>query len=156
MLKHLDRTAQARPDTAKEDAMLTRLIYASEAIVPLTPDSVQTIVTHARQANTRRHLTGMLVFDHRAFLQVLEGQREVVSEVYGHIAADKRHRRLVLMDVLTVDERSFADWGMGFAPADALGKEQFLRFGGSDIFDPHSMTAAAGLGLLRALSKQVK
>jgi len=136
--------------------MLTRLIYASEANDPLTPDSVQTIVTHARQANTRRHLTGMLVFDHRAFLQVLEGQREVVSDVYGRIAADKRHRRLVLMDVLPIDERLFADWGMGFAAADALGREQFLRFGGGDSFDPHSMTAAAGLGLLRALAQHVK
>jgi len=136
--------------------LLTRLIYASEATDALTPDSVQTIVTHARQANARRHLTGMLVFDHRAFLQVLEGRREVVSEVYGRIAADKRHRRLVLMDVLPVDERLFADWGMGFAAADALGREQFLRFGGSDSFDPHTMTAAAGLGLLRALSPHVK
>lgn len=136
--------------------MLTRLIYASEATDPLTPDSVQTIVTQARQANARRHLTGMLVFDHRAFLQVLEGRREVVSEVYGRIAADKRHRRLVLMDVLPVDERLFANWDMGFAAADALGREQFLRFGGSDSFDPHSMTAAAGLGLLRALSQHVK
>jgi len=136
--------------------MLIRLLYASEATDPLTPDSVQALVDHAREANARRNLTGLLVFDHRAFLQTLEGQREVVSDAYNRIAADRRHRRVVLMDVQPVDERLFTGWSMGFAAADAMGREQFLRFGGNHGFDPHAMTAASALGLLRALSTQAR
>ncbi len=132
--------------------MLSRLIYASESTEALTPASVQTIVDHARTANERHQLTGMLVFDSRCFLQALEGRREAVSEVFCRIAADPRHRRVVLMDVLPVDERLFGNWTMGYAAADARGRELFLRFGGSDQFEPYAMTAASALGLLRALA----
>lgn len=132
--------------------MLTRLIYASESTAELTPHSVQSIVDHAREANERRQLTGMLLFDCNCFLQALEGRREAVSEAFCRIAPDPRHRRVVLLDVLPVDERLFDNWAMGFAAIDARGREIFLRFGGSDRFDPHAMTAASALGLLRALA----
>jgi hypothetical protein len=135
--------------------MLTRLIYASESTQPLTPGSVQRLVDHARSANTRRQLTGVLAFDHRAFLQCLEGKRETVSELFCRIAADARHRRVVLLEMQPVDERLFSDWDMGFAAADAIGQKAFLRFGSGASFDPHTMSAGAALGLLRALANNI-
>lgn len=135
--------------------MLIRLIYASESTQPLTPASVQALVDHARQANSRRQLTGVLAFDHRAFVQCLEGERETVSDVFCRIAADTRHRRVVLLELQPVDERLFGDWDMGFAAADAIGREAFLRFGSVNSFDPHAMSAGAALGLLRALAARI-
>lgn len=135
--------------------MLTRLIYASESAQPLTPASVQTLVDHARHANNQRQLTGVLAFDHRSFLQCLEGKRETLSEVFCRIAADSRHKRIVLLEMQAVDERYFANWGMGFAAADAVGREAFLRFGSGASFDPHSLSAGGALGLLRALESRI-
>lgn len=132
--------------------MLSRLIYASVPRQALTPESVQAIVDHARVANPRRQLSGMLVFDSQAFLQVLEGRREAVTETFCRIGRDTRHERVVLIEMVAVDERLFARWSMGFAAAHAVGREQFQRFGGGDSFDPHAMTAASALGLLRALA----
>ncbi len=132
--------------------MLTRLIYASEPSQPLTPAAVQDIVDHARAANARSQITGMLIFDSGAFLQVLEGRREPVSETFGRIAQDKRHRHVVLLSVQTVDERLFGRWAMGFAAADASGRDQFLRFGGSDRFEPYTLSPGSAVGLLLALS----
>ena len=40
--------------------MLIRLIYASESTQPHTPASVQALVDHARHANARRQVTGVL------------------------------------------------------------------------------------------------
>ena len=135
--------------------MLIRLIYASESTQPLTPGSVQMLVDHARQANSRRQLTGVLAFDHRAFVQCLEGDRETASELFCRIAADSRHRRVVLLELQPVDERVFGDWAMGFAAADSIGREAFLRFGSGDSFDPHAMSAGAALGLMRALAARI-
>jgi hypothetical protein len=136
--------------------MLMRLIYASESTQPLTPATVQTLIDHASVANARRQLTGALVFDHRVFLQCLEGDRETVSEVFCRIAADTRHRRVVLLELQAVDERLFARWGMGFAAADEVGCEAFLRFGSGASFDPHTMSAGAALGLLQALESRIR
>lgn len=135
--------------------MLTRLIYASEPDAALTPDAVKSIVDQARAANQRYNLTGMLAFDADGFLQVLEGDRGVVSRLYGRIAQDRRHRRLVLLEVAAVDERLFGRWTMAFAPATAAHSELYLRFGSEPHFRPYAMTAPAALGLLSALSATV-
>jgi len=132
--------------------MLTRLVYASETAEALSPTIVESIVQQARSANARRHITGMLMFDRQRFLQVLEGERDAVSEVFCRIAKDPRHRRVVLLEAQPASERYFAAWTMGFAAADARGCELFLRFGSAAEFDPHLLSGASALGLMRALS----
>jgi len=131
--------------------MLTRLIYASEIATSLSPSAVQAIVEVARAENQRRHITGVLAFDSRSFLQVLEGERAAVSEVFCRIAKDNRHRRVQLLESVAVDERLFAAWSMDFAAADSHGRETFLRFSSDDHFAPLDMTAGGALGLLSAL-----
>jgi len=131
--------------------MLMRLIYASEASQPFGPGEFDALLASARRGNTRRSLTGLLVFDHRTFLQVLEGEAERVSEVFCRIAADPRHRRVLILEAREVAERLFGDWSMGFAAADAAGSAQFMRFGAGAGFDPHALSAASALGLLQAL-----
>lgn len=132
--------------------MLIRLIYASEVATTLTPSAVQEIVEKARVTNRRRHVTGALAFDSHAFLQVLEGERETVSEVFCHIAKDSRHRRVQLLESVAVDERLFATWSMGFAAADAHGRDTFLRHSSDDHFAPLNLSAKSALGLLSALT----
>jgi len=132
--------------------MLTRLIYASQTAEALSPTIVESIVQQARPANQRRHLSGMLLFDSQRFLQVLEGERDAVSEVFCRIAKDTRHRHVVLLEAQSVPERHFAAWSMGFAAADARGRELFLRFGSAADFDPHRMNSTSALGLMRALA----
>ncbi|MEY3253823.1 MAG: Blue light- and temperature-regulated antirepressor YcgF, partial [Pseudomonadota bacterium] len=117
----------------------------------LTPAAVQHIVDRARSNNLRLHLSGLLAFDSRYFLQVLEGERAGLSALFGRISADPRHRRVELLEMTAVHERRFAQWSMGFAPADAAHGELFLRFGGSPRFDPYALTAAGALGLLEAM-----
>jgi hypothetical protein len=131
--------------------MLTRLIYASETTEALSPAAVQHIVDRARVNNARLHLSGLLLFDSRYFLQVLEGNRAALSELFGRIATDPRHRRIELLEVTPVHERRFAHWSMGFAAADAAHGELFMRFGGTPYFDPYAMSAAGALGLLESV-----
>lgn len=131
--------------------MLMRLIYASESRQSLTPESVQQLVDHASRSNRRRQLTGVLAFDQQSFLQCLEGDRESVSDTFCKIAADTRHHRVLLLDYQAINERMFCKWSMGFAAADAGGRELFLRFGVGDTFNPHQMSAGSALGFLASI-----
>ena len=132
--------------------MLTRLMYASETAEALNPASLQALLDQARAANERRNITGMLAFDSRWFLQVLEGDRQVVNEVFSRIAADPRHRRVELLEVAATEERHFARWSMAFAAADAPRRDLFLRWGKEPNFKPYDMTAPGALALLSALA----
>jgi hypothetical protein len=136
--------------------MLYRLIYASEAADDLTPDSVQTLLDNARRRNRLRDISGMLVFDSRYFLQVIEGDRQVLSDLYGKLVQDTRHQRLLLIGFEPIVHRTFSDWSMGFAAADAQRRRLYLRHSPSARFEPHSLNATSALALLTELSHEAE
>lgn len=133
--------------------MLTRLIYASEAGAPLQASGLEDMLRTARAKNRLRDITGLLVFDHRYFLQALEGDRQQLSDLYGSLVRDTRHHRLLLLQCVAVDERQFVDWSMGFAPADAARQRLLLRHTASSQFEPHRLTASTAWSLLLAVAQ---
>lgn len=46
------------------------------------------------------------------FVQVLEGSAVDVTELFGRICADKRHRRVELITFEPAPERLFDEWGL--------------------------------------------
>ncbi len=133
--------------------MLTRLIYASEASDPLQASGIEDMLRTARAKNRLRDITGLLVFDHRYFLQALEGDRQHLSDLYGSLVRDSRHRRLLLLQCGPVDERQFGDWSMGFVPADAARQRLLLQHTASSRFEPHRLSAATAWSLLSAVAQ---
>lgn len=133
--------------------MLTRWVDASEASEALQTSGVEDMLRTARAKNRLRDITGLLVFDHRCFLQALEGDRQQLSDLYGSLVRDTRHQRLLLLQCVAVDERQFADWSMGFAPADAARQRLLLRHTASSRFEPHRLTASTAWSLLLALAQ---
>ena len=133
--------------------MLTRLIYASEAAENLDPGKVQALLEHARRSNRPHDITGMLIFDRRYFLQVLEGDRQLLSDLYGRFVKDNRHRRLLILGVEATPQRLFSDWSMGFAAADESRRGLYLRHGSSGLFEPHSLSAEGALAVLQDFAR---
>ena len=133
--------------------MLTRWVDASEASEALQTSGVEDMLRTARAKNRLRDITGLLVFDHRCFLQALEGDRQQLSDLYGSLVRDARHQRLLLLQCVAVDERQFADWSMGFAPADAARQRLLLRHTASSRFEPHRLTASTAWSLLLAVAQ---
>lgn len=133
--------------------MLARLIYASEAATSQMPDSVEALLDHARRNNRLRDITGMLAFDSRYFLQAVEGGRQPLSDLYARLVQDPRHRRLMILSFETVLRRSFSDWTMGFAGADASRRGLYMLHGTSGQFEPYSLSGPAALALLTALGR---
>ena len=89
----------------------------------------------------------MLLYHEGSFLQVLEGDEQVLESLYAKIAKDKRHHRLVALLRRQVDTRHFDQWQMGFALTKALPKNmpgfsEYLRLRGDPI---ESGNAAARL-----------
>lgn len=134
--------------------MLMRLIYASETTRPLGPSDVEALLTHARRNNARRDLTGMLLFDSRHFLQVLEGGRRVVSDLYSKLAQDPRHQNLLLLACEAIEQRRFNDWDMGFAAADAAHAAVYRRHSAAGKLDPSLLSGSTALALLSDFARE--
>ena len=94
---------------------LISLIYASAASGPISRDTLQEILATARERNAAYGVTGMLLYIDGSFFQVLEGHPEAVHELYARIAGDRRHTQTLKLLEEEVQERSFAQWSMGYA-----------------------------------------
>lgn len=96
---------------------MLQMIYTSEAKQKFSYADLQDLLLSARRNNDRDAITGMLLYEDGTFLQVLEGENEVVEATYQRIASDKRHHKIMLIARFEVDHRSFHDWEMGFFDA---------------------------------------
>jgi hypothetical protein len=95
--------------------MLT-LVYASDAVRPMTPEDLDQILISARAFNGDAGVTGLLVYAQQAFFQALEGPPAAVESAYARAATSTRHRLLRPVRTST-EHRQFPAWSMGFSEA---------------------------------------
>lgn len=111
---------------------MLQLIYASAATVHFSEDDLVELLRIARVNNSKVGVTGMLVYQDGAFLQILEGEEEAVRQVYEKIEGDARHNNVKLLLRSEIEERSFGEWQMGFF--DATGEQLECFPGFCDFF----------------------
>jgi hypothetical protein len=90
------------------------LTYVSSASRPFTKQELVDLLTHARANNSKRDITGMLLYKDGNFIQILEGQKDVVENLYARISRDPRHHDMIILDQGVTSARQFRDWSMGF------------------------------------------
>jgi hypothetical protein len=93
---------------------LHQIMYISSATGTVSATQCADIARAAAARNREEDVTGLLLFNSRRFLQVLEGPRDAVERAYGRIARDGRHGALVKLREISVDTREFGDWGMAY------------------------------------------
>lgn len=95
---------------------LIHLIYASTATREFSEEDLLQLLGNARAKNEGLRLTGMLLHTDNNFFQILEGEPEVVDQMFQHISQDERHTKVVSIIREPISQRSFGEWTMGFAP----------------------------------------
>ena len=130
--------------------MLVRLLYASRA-VDMGDDAISSILAHSRQYNPALGITGILCYGGGVFLQAIEGGRMAVSELYGHILKDPRHKDVVLLDFEEISERRFGGWTMGTVNLLKLNHSILLKYSEKAELDPYAASGKVSMALLEEL-----
>lgn len=116
--------------------MLRCLVYSSRASQSLQKEDLVAILEAARHKNQLHHITGMLVFANDEFLQVLEGEEEVIEKLFTTITEDPRNRDCRVLLDRAIEQRIFSDWSMGFREmekADLTQRPGFIEFFNPDM-----------------------
>ena len=130
--------------------MLVRLLYVSRA-VDTSPAAIEAILTQSRQHNPATGITGVLCYGGGIFLQALEGGRSTVSELYGHIQRDARHKDVELLAFEEICERRFGGWTMGHVNLAKLNHSIVLKYSEKPEFDPYRSAGSVSFALLEEL-----
>jgi hypothetical protein len=102
------------------DDPLYILGYASTQAKQMGTPELLELLNQAREYNQTHHITGLLLHREDSFMQVIEGHRSQVLELYERIKADPRHQRVETLFEDEIEEREFSDWQMGFIELDGV------------------------------------
>jgi len=130
--------------------MLVRLLYCSRA-VDTSPEAIEAILAQSRQHNSVSGITGILCYGGGIFLQAIEGGRMQVSELFGHINKDARHKDVALLAFEEIFERRFGGWSMGQVNISKVNHAILLKYSEKAELDPYSVSGTVSLALLEDL-----
>ncbi len=91
-----------------------QLTYHSIASEKLTGEDLKAVMNIATTNNQKLEITGCLIYHNKFFLQILEGQKEVVLELFDAIKLDDRHEQVTLLSTDESKDRLFDNWAMAF------------------------------------------
>lgn len=109
------------------------------------------VIGASQRNNKRDAVTGYLIFDKTWFLQILEGERQVVFTTFGRIENDRRHRDLRLVQSREILARDFPAWTMGGSMRSPEVQGIYLQHGIGGALDPTKLRAPTILSLARSL-----
>ena len=116
--------SQISPD---ED-VLYHLGYVSTEAVKFSEETLVALLSEARNSNTDRDVTGLLLYREGSFYQVLEGSESAVMATFQEIEGDPRHKEVRILFHGETDAREFADWKMAFLNLDGVDVDTLSGF----------------------------
>lgn len=131
--------------------MLVRLLYASRATGPLIESVQESILQQSRAHNPAKGITGILCFSEDMFMQVLEGGRDEVCELYNTIVRDARHKEVRILSFEEIRERRFGSWTMGQVNLAKVNTALLLKYGERPELNPFATSGQASMALLEEL-----
>lgn len=111
--------------------MTYQVIYSSEASTPMQLDELEEVLVQARASNDAKGITGALVYVEGVFLQILEGDAEVVRDLMARISKDLRHQEVTVLKEGEAVSASFSDWKMAYVSATAAQVAQWAGLSGT-------------------------
>jgi hypothetical protein len=104
--------------------MLHILSYFSAAASQFRYPDLRDIIDISVANNKKLGVTGLLCYRERNFLQFLEGEKDVVEELYDKIKQDPRHTGVSTMLSEPIEKRVFDKWYMALRNVDDFEAEE--------------------------------
>jgi hypothetical protein len=115
------------------------------------PGTHQTNLGEGPRPQPGQRITGILCYGGGIFLQAIGGGRMQVSELFGTIQRDARHKDVALLHYEEISERRFGGWTMGQVNLNKLNHSILLKYSEKPELDPYGVSGRVSLALLEDL-----
>ena len=121
--------------------MLYGLLYVSQAKHELGDQELNEISATSSLNNRKDQISGALLYMQGEFLQILEGDENVLMDTYRRIDADDRHQSANLFFYGPIEKRNFDNWDMRYSQVQV---QRFQRLTGLDSFNDFFQRSSEG------------
>ena len=95
------------------------LSFATRSFKKNLDNNIDAILQEARTHNAKHDITGQLIYRAGIFIQLLEGDKNVVEHLLGRIVLDNtRHENIKVLLKQKMIKRVFPDWSMAYKKLD--------------------------------------
>jgi hypothetical protein len=130
-----------------------QFIYCSRATTPMTDEDLVTLLHSCRSFNEAHAISGILLYGYHHFIQLLEGDKEVVRHLYfDRIMKDPRHHKCKILTETDNAERRFDHWGMSFKRLNTEEQYYFAGYIDPDLETEYGRDLLAPLRIMDAIS----
>lgn len=98
--------------------MVYFVVYVSSSPTRWSLRDLDELLAQSRLKNDRLGISGMLLYKGGNWMQALEGAESTVREVFTEIAADPRHKGILMLIDGHQETRQFPGWSMAFRDLD--------------------------------------
>lgn len=131
---------------------MIELIYSSHMSHDLELPGIYRLLGISQANNSLANISGLLLFNTRYFLQVLEGEENAVDALFAKIRTDPRHSQVKLMSRQSIQTRHWAQWSMALMTPSMANQAVFRKYCQTDEFSPQALQAADARALMLELS----
>jgi len=134
---------------------LSSFLYISRSTIdPGQADAmVEQIVAAAVIANSKRRLTGTLLFTGTHFAQIVEGSAAHLQTLLAALRDDDRHTDLQLIHLEPLCRRQFSNWGLAYHGPSAFVSHHAARVLHDSKVGQHSRSADLLIELMHEFAK---
>lgn len=97
-----------------KDGQVYHLSYVSTGCDSLRYEDIKDILDSSIRNNRGINVTGILVYCNKHFFQIIEGEKEIIQDVFNKILIDPRHDNVIKIQEGYTDKRQFENWNMAF------------------------------------------
>ncbi|REE07938.1 BLUF domain-containing protein [Winogradskyella pacifica] len=104
-----------------------QLNYHSKSKLGLELEDLDNILAKANIVNSERNITGCLIYHNKSFVQILEGHKNDVLQVFEKIKNDQRHHTITLLWENNVEDRFFTEWNMAYHKPNSESIKEYIN-----------------------------
>jgi len=127
--------------------------YVSTANRDLNHDEVTELLDLTEIRNNNRGVNGLLIYSEGNFFEVIEGEKNMIMDLFEDIKEDPRHRNIMMVFKKEIDKPLFDDKEAGFISKNTkhrqMNVENFLYY----IKDLDESAQKAVKNILRAIGE---
>ena len=134
--------------------MLIQLLYTSIPVAD-TAQTISEFIPVASEMNDKFGITGMIISSPTMFLQVIEGKRDHINQLYRNIFSDKRHKDCTLLRYSTIKHREFPNWSMINSSVNEIDQLYLNAIFSKGVFNVNTITGVQAMALLHIVSNDL-
>lgn len=128
--------------------------YVSTQIKELDPSEVVQILHETETRNDKFGVNGLLVYSEGNFFEVIEGEKQMIKELYRHILDDERHKDVILLFQKEVHKPLFSEKEAHFISENTLYRKMEIEHFNECIQDLDQQTRGMVNQMLRVMGMQ--